>query len=244
MQHITSRLVLILAVIFMATSFASAQEEQEQIPGLMNPTYQFSKKKVSYITLTDGTEITGNVKDFDRKKGIIKYIKIKDTNGKTHKLNSSEIKHGYFQPTALSKMNSFFDDLKIQHWGKDLNEEMFSNGYVYLENTPVMIKKKKMNLLMQLLNPHFSDGVRIYFDPFAKRTASIGVGPASIGGDAKSYYVKKNGGGAAIRLKKKEYKSEFPAYFGDCEQVKTSKKTKWGDLAEHAYIYARECANE
>lgn len=241
MRYFISRLVLVLAVVLTAATFASAQEEKP--PGLMNPTYQFSKKKTSYITLKDGTEIVGNVKDFDRKKGITKYIKIKDTNGKTHKLKGSDIKHGYFQPTALSKLSSFYDDLKVQHWGKDLNEEMFTNGYVYLENTNVQVKKKQVELLMQLLNPHFSDGIRIYFDPLAKKTASIGVGPLSAGGDAKSYYVKKNGAKTAVRLKKKDYKTEFAAYFGDCEGVKTSKKTKWSDLAEHAYIYASECAN-
>ncbi len=240
MRYFISRLVLVLAVVLTAATFASAQEKP---PGLMNPTYQFSKKKTSYITLKDGTEIVGNVKDFDRKKGITKYIKIKDTNGKTHKLKGSDIKHGYFQPTALSKLSSFYDDLKVQHWGKDLNEEMFTNGYVFLENTNVQVKKKQMELLMQLLNPHFSDGIRIYFDPLAKKTASIGVGPLSAGGDAKSYYVKKNGTKTAVRLKKKDYKTEFPAYFGDCDAVKTSKKTKWSDLAEHAYIYASECAN-
>lgn len=240
MQSTLSRLLLVLAVVLTAATFASAQEKP---PGLMNPTYQFSKKKTSYVTLKDGTEIVGNVRDFDRKKGITKYIKIKGTDGKTYKLKGSDIKHGYFQPTALSKLQSFYDDMKVQHWGKDLNEEMFENGYVYLENTMVLIKKKKMELLMQLLNPHFSDGVRIYYDPMAKQTSSIGVGPMSVGGDAKSYYLKKNGSETAVRLKKKDYKTEFVAYFGDCPQVKTSKKTKWSDLAEHAYIYAQECKN-
>lgn len=241
MRYFISRLVLALAFVLTTVTFANAQEEKP--PGLMNPTIQFSKKKTSYITLKDGTEIVGNVKDFDRKKGITKYIKIKDIEGKTHKLNGSDIAHGYFQPTALSKFNSFYDDLKVQHWGKDLNEEMFTNGYVYLENTNVQVKKKQMELLMQLLNPHFSDGVRIYFDPLAKQTASLGVGPLSVGGDAKSYYVKKNGAKTAVRLKKKDYSTEFAAFFGDCEGVKTSKRTKWSDLAEHAYIYASTCAN-
>lgn len=216
---------------------------QEQPVGLMNPTYQFSKKKTSYITLKDGTEIVGNVKDFDRKKGITKYIKIEGTDGKTYKLNGSDIKHGYFHPTKLSSLSSVFDDLKMQHWGKDLNEERFNDGYVYLETTNVQIKKKQMELLMQLLNPHFSDGVRIYHDPMAKETASIGLGPASLGGDDKSYYVKKNGAQTAIRLKKKDYNTEFMAFFGDCEAVKISKRNRWADLAEHAYIYATECAN-
>lgn len=237
-----------LSTLFLLTTFFAAPvslSAQEDIKvGFMNPTYQFSKKKTSYVTLQDGTEIAGRVKDFDRKKGITKYIKLKGDDGKTYKLKGEEIKHGYFHPSGLSSMMSFFDDLKVQHWGKDLNEERFSDGYVYLEQTPVKIKKKTVNLLMQLVNPHFSEGVRVYFDPMAKKTASVGIGPVSAGGDAKSYYVKKAGDEVAVRLKKKDYREEFPAYFGDCESVKTSKKVKWTDFAEHVYIYAQECAKK
>lgn len=236
MHSLTMRISLVLALVLTSVCYLSAQ------PGLMGPTYQFSKKKTSYITLMDGTEITGNVKDFDRKKGITKYIKIKDLDGKVHKLKAEEIKHGYFYPSGLSSFVSMFDDLKVQRWGKDLNEELFTDGYVYLENSAVMVKKKKMNLLVQLLNPHFSEGVRIYFDPLAKKSASIGIGPVTAaGGNAKSYYVKKHDESTAVRLKKKDYKEEFPAYFGDCEAVKNSEKVRWMGLAEHAYIYAEEC---
>jgi len=231
-----SRLILVFSIVLIGAGSVSAQ------PGLMGPTIQFSKKKTSYITLMDGTEIVGNVKDFDRKKGITDYIKIKGNDGKTYKLDAEEIKHGYFYPSGLSKLSSFYDDLNVKRWGKDLNEELFTNGYVYLENTKVKIKKKTRSLLMQLLNPHFSDGVRIYFDPLAKESMSIGIGPiTAAGGNAKSYYVKKNNADVAVKLKKKDYKDEFPAYFGDCDAVVNSGKVKWMDLAEHAYIYATEC---
>lgn len=242
MKLFFSRLSLVALFTVAALFSLSAQEEEVNV-GFMNPTIQFSKKKTSYVTLMDGTELVGNVKDFDRKKGIIKYIKLKGNDGKTYKLEAAEIKHGYFQPSALSKLNSFYDDMKVQHWGKDLNEEMFTNGYVYLEQSPVKIKKKTVNLLLQLVNPHFSDGVKVYHDPFAKETASIGIGPMSVGGDAKSFYVKKNGDDVAVRLKKKDYNTEFPAYFGNCPSVKNSKKAKWSDFAEHCYIYAEECNN-
>jgi hypothetical protein len=238
MRFFILRLMLAAAIIMIGAGSMNAQ------PGFMSPTYQFSKKKTSYITLKDGTQLTGNVKDFDRKKGVTDFIKLKATDGKTHKLDAKDIKHGYFHPSALSSFSSLFDDLKVQRWGKDLNEEMFKDGYVYLENTPVRIKKKTVELLMQLLNPHFSDGLRVYFDPLAKQTTSLGVGPLTVaGGNAKSYYVKRNGEEIAIRLKKKDYKEEFPAFFGDCDAVMNSGKVKWSDLAEHAYIYGTECAN-
>lgn len=243
MHSTISRLLMAFAVLLIVAGPVSAQEELKV--GFMNPTYQFSKKKTSYVTLNDGTEIIGNVKDFDRKKGVTDYIKIKGDDGKTYKLDADEIKHGYFHPTALSSMSSFFDDLKIQHWGKDLNQERFKDGYVYLETTKVQINKKKVqSLLMELLNPHFSDGISVYFDPFAKETMSIGIGPAKLGGDAKSYYVKKTGDDIAIRLKKKDYKEAYPGYFGDCDAVLNSGKVRWLDFAEHAYLYATECVND
>lgn len=232
-----SGLALLVALCCFAASSLSAQA------ALLSPTYQFSKKKTSYVTLKDGTQLEGNVKDFDRKKGITKYIKLKATDGKTYKLKANEIKHAYFHPSGLSSYMSIFDDLKVQRWGKDLEEGLFKDGYVYLENTQLQIKKKRQELLVQLLNPHFADGIRIYFDPFAKQSASLGVGPVTVaGGNAKSYYVKKTGDEVAVRLKKKDYREEFPAYFGDCPAVEASGKVKWIDLADHAFIYSTECA--
>jgi hypothetical protein len=37
--------------------------------------------------LADGTEINGTIKDIDREKGLIEYIKLQDGAGKKHKLN-------------------------------------------------------------------------------------------------------------------------------------------------------------
>ena len=241
MTYIT-RYALVALIAIASTFSLTAQEEEKQAVGLMNPTYQFSKKKTAYVTLMDGTEITGNVKDFDRKKGVTDFIKIKGDDGKTYKLDAEEIHHAYFYPTALSKLASFYDDMKVQHWHKDLNEDMFENGYVYLEQTEVKIKKKTRNLLVQLLNPHFSEGIKIYFDPLAKETMSVGIGPMSVGGDAKSYFVKKNGANVAIKLKKKDYDEEFNGFFGGCDAIVIDGKPRWSELAEHAYTYGQECA--
>ena len=37
---------------------------------LLSPSFGFSKKKTAYITLVDGSEINGTIKDIDRKKGF------------------------------------------------------------------------------------------------------------------------------------------------------------------------------
>ena len=48
--------------------------------------FTFSSKKESFITLTDGKEITGFIDDIDRKKGLIEEITIIDMNKKKIKL--------------------------------------------------------------------------------------------------------------------------------------------------------------
>lgn len=211
---------------------------------LLTPAYQYSKQKTAYLTLKSGKEIVGNVKDFDRKRGVIDYIKIETENGKVLRLEASKIKSAYLHPTALSSMNSFFDDLAVQRWGKELHEERFTDGYVYLETVTIRLNKKKtQQVLVQLLNPHFADGIRIYFDPFASKTAGISVGPVKLaGGNAKSYYVMKEGERVATYLHKSQYKKQFDKFFGDCSALASSGNPKWADLANHAYLYATECA--
>ena len=52
-----------------------------QAQELMRPFAGYSKKKVAYITMDDGTKIQANLKDFKYKKGLIEVIKLKDISG-------------------------------------------------------------------------------------------------------------------------------------------------------------------
>ncbi len=55
-----------------------------------------------------------------------------------------------------------------------------------------MVKKKKLTLLLQLLNPGFPNKIKVLFDPYAGETASFGFGSIKLaGGGAKTYYFKK-----------------------------------------------------
>jgi len=203
---------------------ANAQE-------LLMPSLSFSHKKTAYVTLMDGTEIVGLIKDND---------------GKKHKLDADKIKYMYLPPSGLdklSKTSNFLTDSR--NWGKDgeLDDEKLSLGYVFFENSKVRIKKKTRILLMQLLNPSFSANIKIYHDPLAKETMSVGVGPIKMaGGDAKSYFFK-GGDKAAYKIKKKEYKREFPMIWKNCKKVKSKygKKIKWSELTKHIVTY-NECS--
>ena len=228
-------------ILFILFALLSVQLSAQQ---LLSPSYSFSHKKTSYITMADGSEIKGNLKDIDRKKGLIKYVKIKDGSGKKHKLKPDNIKHMYLPPSGLDKYmkaTSFLTN--AQKWNdQKLDQDLLNQQYVYFENTNVKIKKKQRPMLMQLLNPTFSSKVKVYHDPLAKHTQSIGVGSVTVaGGNAKSYYVQAGSDEAAYRLKKNRYKKEFTPMWDDCKTV-IGKYTqiRWSDLTQHIIDYT-EC---
>lgn len=212
---------------------------------LHTPSFLFSKKKPVYITLTDGTEIEGKIKDLDYQKGIIKKIKIVNLEGKKIKMVPENIKCMYLPQSGVDKFSnavSLVDD--VTKWkSAALDQTRLKKGYVYSERSKVMMGKKEKELIFQLLNVSFSDKVKIYHDPFAKETMSVGVaGMKLAGGDAKSYYFKK-GDETAFRLYKKTYKKEFSNIWSDCPALveKYGENPKWTDFSKHVFEYTNEC---
>ena len=212
----------------------------------LTPSYGFSHKKTSYVLLTNGNEITGSLKDIDRKKGLIKYVNIEDGEGKKHKLKAASIKFMYLPPTAFDNLSKAVEFThSAQKWNeKKLNEDLINQGYVYFENAKVKIKKKESVLLMQLLNPSFAEKVKVYHDPFAKESMSLGVaGVDVLGGNDKSYYVLADGGKAAFRLYKKNYKDEFAGLWKKCPKVKAAyPSVTWLEFPKHVVEYS-SCGN-
>jgi len=210
---------------------------------LLSPSYGFSKKKTSYVTLENGTEIKGTLTDIDYKKGLIKLIKIEDGTGTKHKLKPSSVKFMYLPPSGLDKLSNVMDfATDAQKWNNEkLNQDFLNQGYVYFETVNVKIKKKTAPMLMQLLNPTFSKKVKVYHDPFAKETASIGVaGVKAVGGNAKSYYIMLDSDPAAYKIEKKKYKKEFKALWDKCSNLTQITDVKWNDLVDHVIKYT-EC---
>ncbi len=225
--------ILLLLIIFVTTTTKTIAQE------LLNPAYTFSHKKTSYITLKSGKELQGNIMNVDRKKGLIEKIKIKDLNGKKHKLKPTQIKHMYLPPSGWDKLAGAYDFLHdATKWdNKSLDKDIIGRGYVYFEQSKVKIKKKTSTMLMMLLNPSFSSKVKIYLDPYAKETLSAGIGSIKLaGGIAKSYYIKK-GKNPAYRIKKKNYDEEYKMLYKDCSSLvsKLDEKLQWKNLAKHVY---------
>lgn len=206
----------------------------------------FSHKKVSYITLADGSQIQGNIKDLDRKKGLIEEVKIKTLEGKVRKIKPEDISHMYLPQSGWDKMTNALDfATDAQNWDNaDVDRDVVGKGYAYFEQSEVMIKKKKRTLLLMLINPAFSKKVKVYLDPFAKESMGAGIGGVTlVGGDTKSYYIKK-GNAPAYLLKRKDYDMQFKALFEDCPSLINMHKDnlKWNELDLHVYTYNWECS--
>jgi len=224
---------LILLTGILSVSTIQAQQ-------LLKPFESISHKKTTYITLKDGTEISGTVKSLDRKKGLIEEVKMKDADGKKKIVAVKDIKHAYFPQSGwdqLSKGLDFASD--ATQWDSGLYDaERLKDGYAYFETCEVMVKKKKMTLLMQLLNPHASERVKLYHDPFSKETMGVGVAGVKLaGGIDKSYYASKDGA-VAFKFEKKNYKEGFKKFIGDCKAVATKySEAKWNEFVEAVFLY-------
>lgn len=215
---------------------------------LVTPAYSFSRSKTSYITLKNGKKLTGYAKKVHVTKGLIEKIKFEDLASDKSWIEADEIKFMYLPVTGLEKLNQMFDfGTDMQRWDDPaIESDLLKDGYAYYENAMVKVKKKKKpeELLMQLLNPTFSNVVKIYNDPRAGETTSAGVaGIKMVGGDAKSYYVMK-GNEPAYKVTKAKYKKEeFSELWDNCgkEFIKlyAEEKVKWTDLSLHAIDYSK-----
>jgi hypothetical protein len=232
-----------MAICLISLSIATIKAQD-----FLDGNHTFSSSKESYLTLKNGTELVGYIDDIDRSKGLIKEITIKDSDGNKKIYLPDSIDHMYIAPskwdkfsTGSKKMNDF------SSWDKDkkLNAAHIKEGYALFESTEVMIKNEKKVLLLQLINPAYASKIRVYFDPRAKESASMGMGGLSLsGGEAKSYYVKK-GTGVAFKLEKKNYEEEEKNLYGDCSNYMSvltkEKELDWSDLSKHIYNYTEHC---
>jgi hypothetical protein len=181
---------------------------------------RFSSKKIAFLTLADGSKVEGDIEDLDRKKGNISEITIKIA-GKKKSFKPEQIKEMYLPASGLDK---FSKQMEVgTNLSKDLNNERISDGYGFFEFTQVEIKGKIQPLLMQLVNPGFHNKIRVYFNPFAGETMSMGVGPMKVGGLDKSYFVKV-GEKPAYKISKGEYDEQAKELFKDCADAMAALK--------------------
>ena len=96
-------------------------------------------------------------------------------------------------------------------------------------------------MLMQLLNPTFSKSVKVYHDPFASETMSLGVGGVTVaGGLAKSYYMMLDTDNSAYKIEKSKYKKSFKALWDKCSSLSQKSDIKWNEFTDHVIEFT-EC---
>lgn len=235
---IKNKILFVLAIVLTTSMAAIAQDFQK-------PTMSFSRKKPMYVTLTDGTEVSGTLKKFKYEKSLIEELVIVDSvSGKKTKITPDEIAFMYVMPSGLDKLQKIMDFTEdaTQWMNPSLDKDIINKGYIYFEQSEVVLKKNKTEtLLMQLLNPTFSSYIKVYHDPRAKETMTASVGGVKVaGGDAKSYYIKK-GDAPAAKVLKKEYAEQFSNLYSDCDAVKSkyNSNIKWTSLNEHIVEYTK-----
>jgi len=207
----------------------------------------FSKKKTSYLTLNDGTEIEGTIKKIKRAKWLFEEIHLILEDGKKEKISADKIKSMYFPQSGMDKFGKFMDkgsDATAWSANNDLNQEKLKDGYAYFESTDCYYKKKKSKvLLLQLLNPSFAGKVKVFHDPGASEGGGMKIGGLKVTKDFdKSYYIK-TGDDPAYKLKKKNYKDQAGEIFSGCSDFLNSIKDdlNWKKIGETLYNYSKEC---
>ena len=207
---------------------------------------RFSGKEIAYINLEDGTKVEGTIDDIDRKKGLIEEIVILPTGEKKkRKIKAEDIKTMYLPASGYNKfVNSSEQTFNAQKWkDNNVNMEIINKGYAYFEKSTVGIKKDVETLLMQVVNPSFSQKIKVYHDPRAQESMRFGVaGITMAGGDDKSYYVKV-GDAAAVKIKKSDYDQAYLGLYKDCPALlkKIKDDHRWVKFDEHLWAYTTEC---
>ncbi len=225
-------------IAFIGINFLNAYAQE-----LVEPAGIPSRKKISYVTLKNGTEIQGKIKKFDQnKRFMIEGVSIVDEKGKETYYKPEDIQFMYLPQREIEKLSKEVNKLHdATKWKEEkLNHELIKEGYAYYESSKVIYKEEEVMLLMQLLNPSFCSSVKLYSDPRSKVTTGVGYGGIKVsGGDLKSYFIKF-GDEPAFQLEKSDYKKMVPKIYAKCDKLVKLKDINWLDLTKHIKQYT-EC---
>jgi hypothetical protein len=213
---------------------------------LFTPAFDlFSNKEVAYIHLEDGTKVEGIIHSVNKTNGLIKSISITPT-GETKRisLKADAISSMYLPVSSFNKFDNAVNSAFNEHVrGRRVNTDIINKGYAYFEKTKVVKKKEVEDQLLQLLNPSFSEKIRVYDIPLSKETTSTELGGVTIALDENKSYFVKVGEATAVKLRKKDYDEAYAALYKDCPALvqKLKNDHRWSRFDEHLWEYSTKC---
>jgi hypothetical protein len=232
---------------FLTFSFFLCLSLSMTAQNFMEPTAGFSVKKISYLTMKDGSKIEGQFKGGQEAlNGGYKWITFKPTDGKKMKIQAAEIQSILLPESKLSKISAATSVIgDATKWGDDvqINEEAVKEGYAYLETITIAKKKKEITAVRQILNPGYSDKIKVLDNKAGMNGATTSLGGIKVaGGKDRSYFIKV-GDAKAIKVSAKKYDEQFQELFGSCPEFIAEYGTdiKWSDIEEHVFAFSQMC---
>jgi hypothetical protein len=201
----------------------------------------YSPKKESTVILKDGTEVKGFYKGAKLKNGLMTRVTFEQENGEKRKIEASEIAQMYLYPSKLGSLSAFSEaNASIVKASNSNYDEVYRKDAIIFEQAKLPGKKGKY-VMLQLINPHFSEKLKVYDNPTAKTSGGWEARGVQItGGELKSFYVIIDG--VVTEVKKKNYKQMFATFFSDCPEMnEVYEKKKVQDFGKHVYFYHNSC---
>lgn len=212
----------------------------------------FSRKKQIYVETENGKRIKGYLNGLKKNKGFITTIKLKDNIERKLELEVSQIKKMYLFPSSFAKVEGILlQNNIVSSWDKEssIDTSLIKQGYVLFEKVTIQVeeKTKKDNMIkekevmLQLLNPHFSTRIKVYDNPNTESSVIDVGGISLVKGTAITYYIKKNTDKIALKVYSWDYSKNFINLFGDSQDFmkKYGEKPLWVYLERDIYQYTR-----
>ncbi len=193
------------------------------------------------LTTTDGKEIPCEIKMAMFGPTGIMSLTVKDNaTGEKVRYKAEQVAKLRVKIDGLAKLEMIAD--KTSNLKKMMNadfNEITERKYAYYEQ--VQIPGKDKYVLTQLLNPGFDNKIKVYDKPMAKTGETSVGGIAVSGGEARAYFILKDG--VTLEITRGKYAREyFKQLFSGCpDLLKAYPEPEFADFAEHVLYYERLC---
>jgi hypothetical protein len=196
------------------------------------------------VKLVNGDEVTGKFLGGTLINGYLSNFNIRLENGEKAKFKPEEVARLSVKASKLAKLAMMMESASsVKEMTNSNFDEIVNREYIVFETAMRHNKAGKVRL-MQLLNPGFDSQIKVFADPNAKETMSVGVGGVKLTGGADKSYLFVQNDEKAVLVKKGSYKKNFDELYGNCPamlQVFAGEKVKWNDVAGHVFAYDQVC---